>query len=118
MQRMEEQLLRLGQLHDTALADDGDAVRNEPDDRQVMRNEQIGQAAGLFHLVQQVQDLCTDGDVQSRDRLVGYNELRLHDQSTGDADTLALAARELVREAGSELRQQTDLMQSIHDLVV
>ena len=62
--------------------------------------------------------LRTDGDVQSRDGLVGHDELRLHDQRTGDADTLTLAARELVGEAGGELRQQADLVQSVHDLFV
>ena len=36
----------------------------------------------------------------------------------GNADTLALAARELVGEAGSKLRQQADLMQSVHHFLV
>ena len=115
---MEEQLLRLSQLHDAALADNGDTIRDEPDHRQVMCNEQVGQAAALLHLVQQVQHLCTDGDIQCRDGLVGHDELRFHDQCTGNADALALAARELVGEAGGKLRQQADLMQGVHHLFV
>ena len=118
VQGMEEQLFSLCQLHDAALADDGDAVRDESDDRQVVGDEQVGQTAGLLHAVQQVQHLRTDGDVQCRDGLVGHDELRLHDQRTGDADTLTLTARELVGEAGGELRQQADLVQSVHDLFV
>ena len=40
-----------------------------------------------------------DADVERRDRLVEHDQLRLEREGPGDADTLALAAGELVREA-------------------
>ena len=45
---------------------------------------------------QQVDDLCLDGDVQRRDRLIADDELRVHSQGAGDADPLPLAAGKLV----------------------
>ena len=70
MQRILEQLLRLGHFHNPALVDDHNAVGDKPDDRQVVRNEQIGQPALLLEFLQQVQHLGPDGNVQCGDRLV------------------------------------------------
>ena len=52
----------------------------------------------------QPQELGPDRDVEHRDRLVGDDELRVHDERAGDDDALALAARQLVRVAGGEVR--------------
>ena len=47
---MGHQLFRIGQLHDIALVDDGDAVRNVPHDREVVGDEQVGDAALLLQM--------------------------------------------------------------------
>ncbi len=57
-------------------------------------------------LEQQVQDLRLDRDVEGRDRLVGDHQARVGGERAGDADALALAAREGVREAVHELGPQ------------
>ena len=85
------QLLRVGQFHDAALVDDCDPVRNVAHHREIMGDEQVGDAALLLQAAQQVEHLVADGHVQSADGLIGHDEFRLHDQRTGNADTLALA---------------------------
>ena len=47
-------------------------------------------------VVEQVEDLRLDGDVESRGRLVGDEQLRLAGQGHGDHHPLAQAAGELV----------------------
>ena len=51
----------------------------------------------MAQLVEQDQDLRLDADVERRHRLVGEDEVRAERERAGDADALALAARELVR---------------------
>ena len=109
---MTEKFFCFRQLDDLAFVDNRNSVRNKAYNRQVMRDEQIGQASALLQTVEQVQYLRTDRNVQRRDRLVGNDELRLHDQRAGNTDTLSLTTRELVWETGSELRQQTYLVQN------
>ncbi len=67
--------------------------------RQVVGDEQVGQSEPALQLLQQVDDLRLDRDVERRDRLVADDEVGLDRQRPGDADALALAARELVRVA-------------------
>ena len=104
---MGHQLFRIGQLYDIALVDDGDAVRNVPHDREVVSDEQVGDAALLLQMAQQVEHLGADGHVQSRDGLIGNDELRLHDQGAGNADALALAAGELTGKALGDVHGQS-----------
>ena len=61
-------------------------------DRQVMGDEHVGQAHLLLQVFHQVQDLCLDGHVQRRYRLVAHDELRVHRQGAGNADSLALSS--------------------------
>ena len=49
-----------------------------------------------------------DGDVERRNGLVADDQVRLQGEGARDADALALAARELVRQASRELRIQPD----------
>ncbi len=76
------------------------------DDGQVVGDEQVGQSQLSLEVVEQVDHLGLDRHVESRDRLVADDELRLHRQGTGDADPLPLTAGELVREAVGMLRQE------------
>ena len=93
--------------------DNSNPVRDETDDRQIVGNEEIGQILFCLQLIHQVQDLCADRDIQSGDRLVRNDELRLHDHGAGDTDTLALSTGELMRVAGLVLRQKTDILKSL-----
>ena len=111
-----EQFLSLGHFHDIALVDNANAVGNKPDNGQVMGDEEISRALLSLELLQQVQHLCTDGNVQSGDRLVSHYQFRLHDHRTGQTDSLALTAGEFVGIAGQMLRQQTDLVDHLFHL--
>ena len=67
-----------------------------------MGDEQQRQAVAPLHVLEQIEDLGADRDVERRHRLVADHQLRLEDQRAGDADALALAAGELVRQAAHD----------------
>ena len=45
--------------------------------RKIVRNEQVGQAVCFLQVLQQVDDLCLDGNIQSRYRFITDNEIGL-----------------------------------------
>jgi hypothetical protein len=71
-----------------------------PDDHgEVMRDQQKAHAVLADQGLQQVEDLRLRGDVERGGRLVGDQQARVQRDGHGDADALALAARQLVRVA-------------------
>ena len=98
MQRHLEQALLVGHLDDAAEIHDGDAMRDVLDHGEIVRHQQVGELVLVLQVHQQVDDLRLDRDVERRDRLIADDQLRVERQRPGDADALALAARELVRE--------------------
>ena len=98
--------LGLGQLDDAAEVHDRDAVGDLADDREVVRDEDVGQVELALQALEQVEDLRLDRDVERRDRLVADDQLGPQRERAGDADALALSARELVRVAVVVLRVQ------------
>ena len=78
-----------------------------------MSDEKVGQLFFLLELFQKVQNLCTDGNVQSGNRLVGYNQLRLHNHGTGQADTLTLSAGKLMRITSQMLGKKTNFLDDL-----
>ena len=101
-----DDLLGRADLHDPAEVHHGDPVGDHPRQRQVVGDEQVGQAALAAQVEHQAQELGADRDVEHRDRLVGDHELRVHHQRAGDHDALPLAARQLVRVAAGEVRRR------------
>ena len=91
-----------------------DPVAHVLDHGQVMRDEQHGQAVALLHLLEQVEDLGLDRDVQRGHGLVADQHLGVESQCPGNADPLALPARELVRAPVAEPRLDAD---GLHQLV-
>src|SRR5262249_42717874 len=89
------------------------AVRDVPDDRQVVRDENVGEIELVLQSLHQVDDLRLDGDVQGRDRLVPDDYLRVEREAPCDADALALTAGELVRVAVDVLGVETDDVQQL-----
>ena len=71
--------------------------------RQVMADEDIGHVQLLLELGHQIDNLGLDGHVQGGDNLVADDEFGAQGQGPGDGDPLALAAGELVGEAGGHL---------------
>ena len=82
--------------------------------RQVVRDEDDRQPELVLELREQVDDLRLDRDVERGDRLVGDDQLRLQRDRARDADALALAAGELVREAVVVLGVEAD---DVHELL-
>ena len=84
------------------------------DNGEVVADEEVRQLVFILQFVQQVDDLRLDGHVECGDRLVADDELGVERERTRDADTLALAAGELVRVAGLVVGLQAAV---VHDLV-
>ena len=116
VQRVIKQLLRVRQFDHVAQIHDADSVGNVLDNGKIVRDEQIGQVALFLQIGQQVDNLALDGHVQRGNRLVTDDELRLHRQTAGNADALALAAGELVREAMQEVARQTRVLHRLDDV--
>ena len=79
-------------LDDPAEVHDGDRVGHVADDREVVRDEEVGQVEPVLEAAQEIEDLRLDRDVDGRHRFVEHDQLRVQGESARDADTLALAA--------------------------
>src|SRR5438105_4808225 len=88
-------------FHDVSVIHHSNAGREIAYDRHGMRDEEIGQLEFALQLGEQVDDLRSHTNVERGDRLVGHDELGPKGQGPGNADALALASAELVREAAS-----------------
>ena len=94
---------------------DGDVLADVAHHRQVVRDEEVGEAELLLETHHQVEHLGLHGDVERRDRLVGDDELGLDRERAGDADPLPLAAAELVRAPVGELGREADALEQVGD---
>jgi hypothetical protein len=74
----------------------------------VVADEQKAQAQIGLQFHHQVQHLGLDADIQRADGLVRDDQLGVQRQRAGDGDALALATRQLVREAAHEAARQFD----------
>src|SRR3569623_1161193 len=102
-------------LDDLAGRHDGDAVADVTDDREVVRDEEIGQAELALQRAHEVEDLRLDRHIEGRDGLVADDQRWTEGQSAGDADALALAAGELRWETVVVLGiEPDDLHQALH----
>ena len=97
MRRACEQRVGIGDLDDASEIHHGDAVGDVPHDREIVRDEQVGQFQLALQILQEIDDLRLDGDIESRYRLVADDETRLQREGASDADALALPAGELMR---------------------
>ena len=88
------------------------------DDRQIVGDEEIGEAELLLQVLQQIDDLGLDRHVERRDRLVADDQLGLDRERARDADALALAAGELVRIAAHVIGLQADGLEQLDDALL
>ena len=86
-------------LHREAQVHDQHLVRDVAHHRQVVGNEEVGDAQAALQIRHEIQHLRLHGDVERGHGLVGDHERGLEHQRAGDGDALALAAREHVRVA-------------------
>ena len=84
-------------LHHPAEIEHHDPVADVLHHGEIVGDEDERDAEVAPEVAKQVDDLRLHAHVEGRDRLVADHQARLHDEGAGDADALALAARELVR---------------------
>ena len=116
MHRRRADVLRRPDLDHLAEVHDGDPVGDLADHREVVGDEHVGRAELVLEVLEQVDDLRLDRHVERRDGLVGDDQLRSQRERPGDADPLALAAGELVREAARVLGREADERQQLAHL--
>src|SRR5690606_29929332 len=103
-----EDLADGSQFDDFALLHDHHVIGKIADDRQVVGDEDEGDAHLLAQPVEQRDHLPLYGDVEGGDGFVADDQLRLEGERAGDRDALTLATGGLVRIAAHMLRAETD----------
>src|SRR5580704_1039571 len=93
------------------------ALANRADDRQVVADKGDRQMHLAAQLLEKPQNLCLRGDVEAGDDLVGEHEVRPQRHGTGDADTLALSAGELVGIAIDGDAREPDTIEHVVDQI-
>ena len=93
------EIVTVGRLDHLAEVHHVDLVGHPAHDVEVVGDEQVGEVELLLEVFEQVDDLGLHRHVEGGHRLVAHDQLRLEGERPGDADPLALAARELVGEA-------------------
>jgi hypothetical protein len=106
------------ELDDAAEIHDRDAVADVLDHAEVVGNEEVGQAEAVLQVLEQVEHLRLDRHVERGDRLVADDEVGLYGKRARDADSLALAAAELVRVARGVIRRQADGLEQLGDACI
>jgi len=85
-------------LDDAAEVHHRHAVGHVLHHREVVRDEQVGEPEAALQFLQQVHHLRLDGDIERAHRLIADDEFRSQAECARDADALALAAGEFMRE--------------------
>src|SRR5262245_5697323 len=101
--------LPVSQLNELAKIHHRHPVREVPDDREVVCDQEVGETVAFLQVIQQVDDLSLNRDVQGRDRLVTHNERGLYGQGADNADPLTLSAGKFMRVTLTQGRGQPDL---------
>ena len=111
MQRAAVDVIGRSHFHDVPEIHHGNAIRDVPDDREIVRDEDVGQAEFLLQILHQVDHLRLNRHIERAHRFVGDDDLRIGRQRARDADALPLPAGELVRIAVRVIRRQADLLE-------
>ena len=82
--RTTQDLLGFANLYDVPEVHDGDAVGNQLNNRQVMRDEKVGQSEIRLDVHHQVDDLRLNGDIQGGNRFVANDQARFQRQRAGE----------------------------------
>ena len=96
MPRIPIEILRIRHLDHPTQIHHGDPITHVLDEREVVRDEEVGEAQIPLEVVEKVHHLSLHGDVQGADRLVQDQKVRLHGERSRDPETLALSTTELV----------------------
>ena len=97
MLRVSDHLLRRSGLHDLALVEHHDVVRDMIGRGQVMRDVEYGDSVTVFQIVDVLQDRGAKAGINHRDGFVGNEKLWVQHQRSRHDQALALSAGKLVR---------------------
>ena len=111
MQGLQVEVVGVANFEDLAQVHDDDLAADVPDDAQVVGDEQHGEVQVLLKLMQQIDDLCLDGNIQRGDRFVGDKEFRVDGEGPGDDRALTLSARKGDRLAFHGIGRKSNTLQ-------
>ncbi len=106
-------LLAGAHLYHLAEVHDGDSIGDVPHEREVVRDEQVGEIELALERLEEVDDLRANRHVESRHRLVEDEQLWIERERARNTDPLSLAAGELVREPVPVLGRESDRAQQL-----
>ena len=92
-------LQRIAFLDNTAMLHNRNAVAKVAHERHRVGDEKAGKLSLPLQIAQQVDHLRSDRDIESADRFIEHEELRLQSESTRNVDALSLSPAESVRVA-------------------
>ena len=118
MHRVGKDLLFRSGFYHTAEIHNADVIAYMFNDRQVVRNEHIRKTEVRLQILQQVDDLCLNGNVQCADRFVTDDETGFKRQSTSNTYTLTLTAAELMGITFKVMRLQTALFHDVENIIL
>ena len=93
---------------DMAEVHDGDAVGEVADDAEVVGDEEVREVEFALDVLEQIEYLGLDGDIEGAGAFIADDDVGFDGEGAGQADALALAARELVRVAAEGGGGETD----------
>ena len=116
--RILKKLLTVSKLNKRSQIHNTNTVTDMLNHGKVMGNKQISQSTLSLKLLQKVDNLCLNGNVQSGDWLITYDEIRVYRKSAGNTNTLALSAGKLVRKTVCVLCLKTNSLQKLNYLLI
>src|SRR5882724_1915279 len=111
VQRLRVKISRRSNFDNAAEIHHRNARRDVFNDRQAVRNEEVGKLEFLLQVLKQVDYLCLYGDIEGRNRFVRNNQLGIEGQRARDANALPLSSRKFVRITLAIIRIQPDSLQ-------
>ncbi len=117
MPRAGEDLPGWTEFDDLAQIHDGDLVREVADDREVVRDEEIGELVVSLESLEQPEQFRLDRDIERRGWLVEHDQFWIRRQCPSDANALLLAAGKLVWIARHMLWTQSDPVEQLGDAI-
>jgi len=111
MLRRLKQLPPVGDLYHLAQVHHEHSMTDVPHQREIVRDEEVRETQLVLQVGEKIEDLCPDRDIERRDGFVQDQQRGSGRERPGYADSLALAAAELVRITGRMLRRETDQLE-------
>src|SRR5712692_6309777 len=95
MLRLVQELRRRSAFHNSTVLHHGDLIGQVANQAEVVRNKEVGEPAQRLQFEQQIHDLCLDGKIERRQRLVEDEQLRFESERACNCQSLTLASTEL-----------------------